>query len=335
MSGHRPAGPVPAIDHDQLFKDLLTTFFVEFLLLFFPRVAASIDLDSIEVLPQEVYSGLVEGDKYLVDILAKARLKVAPDRTAFVLVHVEHQSTAPPDFLSRLFRYHLALLNHYGLPVFPIVVYSHDSPRKRQPRVQTISFADGEVLRFTPRVVQLNRLPWRRFLRSDNPVATALMAKMRVASRDRARLKLECLRLMVTANLDPRRMRLIGVFVDSYLKLNAAETARFERSLERTNLQPKQKEKIVEYTTSWKEEGIALGLEQGLQKGRQDGVDALRTVLVDILDTRFGKTPASVVKRLRRINSLDELRALTHRALIAPSLADLRLSIFSLNDEPE
>jgi len=267
----------------------------------------------------------------VVDILAKARFKDAANKTAFLLVHIEHQSTAPVDFLSRFFGYHLALMNHYRVPVYPIVVYSHDSPRKAQPRVHRLSFPDGDVLRFTPRVVQLNRLSWRRFLCSDNPVATALMAKMKAASRDRVRAKVECLRLLVTAKLDPRRMRLIGVFVDSYLKLNPAETARFARSPDRANLLPKQKEKIVEYTTSWKEEGIALGRVKGREEGRvedrvegrQEGVEALRTVLLDILTTRFGKTPASISKRLRRIDSLDEFRALTHRALTAATLADV------------
>nr|WP_156114127.1 hypothetical protein [Myxosarcina sp. GI1] len=35
------------ISHDQLFKELLTTFFVEFLELFFPQVLDYLDIDSI------------------------------------------------------------------------------------------------------------------------------------------------------------------------------------------------------------------------------------------------------------------------------------------------
>jgi len=45
VDGSQPAGRDPAIDHDQLFEELLTMFFAEFLLLFFPRLAAAIDLD--------------------------------------------------------------------------------------------------------------------------------------------------------------------------------------------------------------------------------------------------------------------------------------------------
>ena len=47
MDGPPPAGRVLAVDHDRLFKELLTTFFFEFLDLFFPRLAAQIDRESI------------------------------------------------------------------------------------------------------------------------------------------------------------------------------------------------------------------------------------------------------------------------------------------------
>jgi hypothetical protein len=36
-----------AMDHDRLYKELLTAFFVEFLELFFPALAADLDRDSI------------------------------------------------------------------------------------------------------------------------------------------------------------------------------------------------------------------------------------------------------------------------------------------------
>jgi hypothetical protein len=40
MDGPPPIGRVPAVDHDRLFKELLTTFFFEFLDLFFSELAA-------------------------------------------------------------------------------------------------------------------------------------------------------------------------------------------------------------------------------------------------------------------------------------------------------
>jgi len=43
------------MDHDRLFKELLTTFFVEFVDLFFSELAAYLNADSITFLDKEVY----------------------------------------------------------------------------------------------------------------------------------------------------------------------------------------------------------------------------------------------------------------------------------------
>jgi len=47
------------------------------------------------------------------------------------------------------------------------------------------------VLDFSFQAIQLNRLNWRDYLRQANPVASALMAKMNIASADRPRVMLE------------------------------------------------------------------------------------------------------------------------------------------------
>jgi hypothetical protein len=101
MDSAQVAGAVLATDHDRLFKELLTTFFAEFLDLFFPKLAKTLDRASIEFLTQEHFTNILEGEAYRVDIVAKARFK---DSAAFFLIHVEHQSTAPASFPLRFFR---------------------------------------------------------------------------------------------------------------------------------------------------------------------------------------------------------------------------------------
>ncbi len=46
------------------------------------------------------------------------------------------------------------------------------------------------------------------------------MAKMKIDQCDRPQVKAECLRLLVTLQLDPARMQLIYGFVDTYLNLD-------------------------------------------------------------------------------------------------------------------
>ena len=115
MDGSQPSGPASAIDHDRLFKELLTTFFVEFLDLFFPKLAASLDRQSLEFLSQEHFVNLLEGNRYHADIVVKARFKGA---AAFFLIHVEHQSSAPASFPRRFFRYYSAIFEKAGVVVW-------------------------------------------------------------------------------------------------------------------------------------------------------------------------------------------------------------------------
>ena len=155
------------------------------------------------------------------------------------------------------------------------------------------------------------------------------MAKMKIAELDRPKVKAECLRLMVTIKLDRARMRLISSFVDPYLSLNESEDVKFNRSLSKAKLLPEQREEVVEIVTSWERKGIEIGLHKGRLEGRQEGhretIEALQAVLLDVLTTRFGQPDQSTTDHIRTINSVEELKSLTHQALTANSLRDFGL----------
>ncbi len=94
------------------------------------------------------------------------------------------------------------------------------------------------------------------------------MAKMDFKSEERAKVKLECLRMLATLSLDPARIELISGFVDTYLKLNLTETQEFETELKQIGLA--EEEQIMKIVTSWMEEGIEIGLQRGLHQGEQN-----------------------------------------------------------------
>ncbi len=76
------------IDSDQLFKELLKTFFVEFLALFFPRTLEYLDATTLEFPDKEYFTELVTGERRTADIIAKANFK---GREVCFLVHLENQ----------------------------------------------------------------------------------------------------------------------------------------------------------------------------------------------------------------------------------------------------
>ncbi|MDQ2687169.1 MAG: Rpn family recombination-promoting nuclease/putative transposase [Armatimonadota bacterium] len=294
------------MDHDRLFKELLTTFFAEFLDLFLPEVSAYVDRDSFQFMDKEIFIDVNAGEKHEADIVVRARFR---NEEAFFLVHVENQAKAQPNFNRRMFHYFARLHETHDLPIYPIVVFSYDAPQRPESDEYQVTFPDRTVLEFRFRVIQLNRLNWRDFLRSQNPVAAALMAKMHIAPEDRPRVKLECLRLLATLRLDPARTQLISGFVDSYLRLNAPERQVFDREL--AAISPPEQEATMEIMTSWKEEGLL--------EGRQLGIG---TTIQRQLRRRFG--PLSEVTEAR-VSALptERLEDLAEALLDFTTLTDL------------
>ena len=252
------------IDHDRLFKELISTFFIEFLELFIPEIAVDIDKNSIQFLPEEILSDVTAGDKIVIDLLVKVRYK---QQDTFFYIHVEAQSYTQPDFAKRMFKYFARLYEKYDLPIFPVVIFSFDEPVRPEPKTHSVSFPNLEVLKFEFASIQLNRISWRDYLTQQNPVAAALMSKMNISPEERPQVKAECLRLLTTLRLDPARMQLISGFVDTYLNLNEAEEQTFQAAISTMGLD--EREEYMEITTSWERKGIEKGIQEGTQQAAE------------------------------------------------------------------
>ena len=292
------------IDHDRLFKELIATFFVEFIQLFFPEIINYLELNQITFLDKEVFTDVTEGEKYESDLVAQVQFR---GQSSFFLIHLEAQSSSQPEFNRRMFTYFARLHQKFALPVYPIVIFSYDRPQKEAIRQYKIEFPDLKVLEFNYQVVQLNRLNWRDFLDQDNPVAAALMAKMKIADRYRAKVKAQCLRLLVTLRLDAARMQLISGFVDTYLNLNSSEEIEFQQEIS-TFIQPEQ-EGVMQITTSWMRRGLEQGLEQGLERGLERGLARERNLIVRLIKRKLGDIDVDIESRIMTLNIDDLERA--------------------------
>ena len=309
------------IDHDRLFKELLSIFFVEFLELFFPQVIAYLEQDSLEFLDKELFTDVTAGEQYEADLVVKVRFR---EQESFFLIHVENQAHPQANFGRRMFRYFARLYEKHGLPVYPVAIFSYDAPRTVQPNVHRVEFPDKVVMDFNYAVVQLNRLNWRDFLRQQNPVASALMAKMNIAAEDRPRVKSECLRLLATLRLDPARMQLISGFIDTYLRLSTEEEEIFRTEV--AKLEQEEQDVVMQIVTSWMEEG----LERGRLEGRQEGE---LTVIMRQLNRRLGMVEPEVYDRIRQL-SLEQLEDLAEALLDFSTQDDLVTWLEDVDREP-
>ena len=286
-----------SIDHDQLFKELLSTFFIEFVELFLPEVAALMERDSITFLPQEYFTDLITGDRKIIDLIAKVRFQ---RQDAFFIIHLENQSFSEAEFARRMFFYFAKLHQEYLLPIYPVVIFSFDKPQRPESTNYKVSLANLEVLNFNFTSIQLNQLSWRDFLNQQNPIAAALMAKMKIQPNDRPKVKAECLRLLATLKLDPARTRLISGFVDIYLTLNVTEEQTFQTELDRMGLN--KEEKVMEIVTSWMRTGMRNEAEK---------------LVLRQLNRRFGPIEAELEQRIQAL-SIDRVEDLSDALLDFP-----------------
>ncbi len=310
------------VDHDRLFKELITTFFIEFLDLFLPEMLEYVAPDSVTFLDKEIFVDVTEGDRYETDLLAQVQFRGRP---SFFLVHIENQATAQAEFGDRMFRYFSRLYEKYRYPVYPIVVFSYDRPKTPAPTEFKIDFPDFAVLQFNYRVIQLNQLSWRDFLTQQNPVASALMAKMNIAVEDRPKVKAECLRLLVTLKLDPARTQLISGFIDTYLRLNPEEEPAFNLEVDR--IDKAEKTAVVEIVTSWMERGIEQGIERGIEQGIERGIERGRRegyiyTLLRFLKGQLGDLPTYARLKIESLRE-QQLDTLTDRFPTLSSIDDL------------
>ncbi len=303
-----------SIDHDQLFKQLLTTFFLEFLELFVPELFVVIDPHSLEILPQEYFTEINAGERRAMDIIVRIDLLGRPNAPASskvsVVINCEHQSSSETDFHRRMFFYFAQLHREYLQIVYPIALFSFDQPLRAEPSRYQVKAPGLEILDFNFLTIQLNRLDWREFLTRSNPVAAALMAKMKIDPVDRPRVKVECLRMIANLKLDKARTFQVSGFIDSYLRLNPVEEQQFQVEVDKIKL-PQERENVMEITTSWMEEGMI--------KGRESGERAL---VIKLLTKKVGNLSPEILSRVSSLN-IDRLEALAEDLLDFKHVGDL------------
>lgn len=251
------------IDHDRLYKELLQTFFQEFVELFFPEAAEAIDFNHVKFLSEEIFTDLTGGQKGRVDLLVETKLK---GEDALILIHLEPQSYYEREFAERMFIYASRLYEKYRRRIVPIAIFSHER-KKREPDTFSWEFSFLDVLKFRYFSLQLNHQDWRKYVQTNNPVAAALLSSMGYDKRDRIELYGSFLRIMLDLKFDPARMRLLTVFFESYMQLSASEeNLAYSEFIKQY---PLEEGTLMEWQTSHEKVGFQKGLIEGEIEGKK------------------------------------------------------------------
>lgn len=133
------------IDHDRLFKELIQTFFEEFLLLLFPQVYEEIDFAHVNFLDKELINDTSAREKREVDIIVETKLK---GEDSLIIIHVENQASYQKEFNDRMFLYFSRLYEKHRKRIVPLAVFSYDDVNKEEPNRFEMDFSFLHVLTF-------------------------------------------------------------------------------------------------------------------------------------------------------------------------------------------
>ncbi len=106
--------------HDQTFKDLLHTFFYDFLTLFMPGIASGIDPDAITFLDPQTFTDIPEGLMRTADVVAEVHSLVG--KPEIVLLHTEAQTESDAGFAYRVWEYNALLTLRYHRSVISVAL---------------------------------------------------------------------------------------------------------------------------------------------------------------------------------------------------------------------
>ena len=310
------------IDHDQIFKQLIEAFFQDFMELFCPGEAKLIDFSRVEFMREEYFTDVGLGNRRRLDLVVKVGLRSGGEK--YVLVHVEFESSRKErDFPRRMYQYHCQLFLRHDLDIIPIAVFS-DEARWREPVPDhfEMTVAGETIVRFHYRLIKLKHLDYREFLGSPNPLAYALMAKMDYTRRERVRLKIDFLRLILKSDVDSARKSLLIDFVETYVSLDPQERIEFEQIVSSDHRYEEVKKMVTVYEQKGIEKGIEQGIEQGIEKGIEKGK---KQMLLLVLNKKFGPLSDMQQQTFLRIDSTQELDHLLLKIMDANSFEELNL----------
>jgi len=214
-----------------------------------------------------------------------------------------------------MYQYHCQLFLRHHLDIIPIAVFSDDARwREPVPDHFEMTVAGETIIRFHYRLIKLKHLDYREFLGSPNPLAYALMAKMDYTRRERVRLKVDFLRLILASDVDPARKSLLIDFVETYVSLDPQERIEFEQIVNSDT----QYEEVKKMITVYEQQGLQKGLEQGIEKGKKE-------MLFLLMSKKFGPLSEAQQQTILRIDSTQDLDHFLLKIMDASSLEELNL----------
>ncbi len=300
---------------DSAWKQVMNTYFKDFMALCWPEKHAIIDWDKpIKSLDKElirVDKDSASSDRF-VDIVLE--IHCLDGEVACLILHMEIQRSSGAGFEERMFSYRCRLRERYQKPIASLGILI-DSRKTWRPGVYReelwgswveMGFPICKIMDYQDR--------WEELEQSNNPFAKVILAQL-VANQKQspdARLvsKTALTRSLYAHGWGGDDIRRLYVFIDWVLGLPEHLDRQYNESIKAWEEEIK-----VSYVTT----AERLGRQDGVQEGVQLGEGAM---LLEILQEKFDEVPTHYQERINQTSAAD-LLALARRAIRSQSLDDV------------
>jgi len=317
-------------DEDSPWKEVLERYFKEFLAFFFPVAHNAIDWVKGHVFLDKELQKVVrdaELGRRLADKLVKVHTREGLE--AWVLVHIEVQGQEDADFVKRMYVYNYRLFDRYDRQVASMAVLTDDRPQWRPDHYGYELWGCRAGLEFP--VIKL--LDYGKNLDSleqnGNPFAVVVMAHLQTLAtrhdpKERLQRKLALVRMLYERGYGRKDILELFRFIDWVLVLPEELEGDFAHAVVKYEEAVK-----MPYVTSVERVGKKIGQEigekigekRGEKRGEKSGViRGSREAVLQVLETRFGKIPKSLISAVNAMEEPAYLKALLKEAVTTPSL---------------
>ncbi len=291
---------------DTPWKEILETYFREFMAFFFPEAEREIDWRrKYEFLDKELQQIAKDAEigRRFADKLVRVYLR--DGRETWVLIHVEIQGTREKDFEKRIYR----IGDRYDRPVASFAVLCDGNWRPTEYRSGIFGtetrfrFATAKLLDFQD--TEITRNPF-------SVVTKAHLAAERHKPADRYEPKFALMKRLYESGFERREIVNLFRFIDWIMDMPDNLTREFMKELSKF-----EEAKRMPYVTSIERLGIKKGIEQGIIIGEEKGQ---RRLIKNLLVQKFGKLSR---KGRKRLSTMTAEQALSEFLLDFQTEADL------------
>ncbi len=300
----------PPTEYDSPWKDILQTYFKEFMQFFFPAAHDEIDwTKKPEFLDKELKEAVRDAElgRRFADKLVK--LYRTNGEENWILVHVEVQSQEEWEFAARMYTYNYRIYDMYKKPVASLAILGDE--RKNWNPSQFGYSLFGCTLNFQFPIVKLVDYQQKLSeLETDgNPFATVVMAHLAAMNtlRDRNERKVQKLALvqrLYERGLEEQDVINLFAFIDWMLTLPSDLEAEFDREVQQLEARQSMK-----YVTSIERNARKESLLEGIEVG---------------LSVKFGSEGLSLVSDISQIEDIQQLRKILSGIKTVTSVSELQ-----------